>query len=524
MKVTVRDCLKLAPFASAKVVAGSGHLDNQIKKVSVLEANNRADVAKFCSAKNQMVLTSFFGVKNDEDAQCSMIKELAKGGNSALVVFHVGEVVKYLSDKVIVAAENAGLPLITLPEGNAWDMGDVIGDITGNLFFGKQDDFENSLINNTIFHLLNFEKYSDFKQAARAAALSNDFQLILLSEDFNPVLSVETRHRTTIDEAIKLGKEREVGRELNIYTMIDVNGVLTYWGPVTIQDTKYFMFIVDNEDSYTGAEITKLAEIIELAMGMWKYTPQRDVKAEFIKALRRGNTGLAYTLKSEASVDEDDVLSVFYAKGVDTPASRKIIDEHIKNTGLKVFSISEEEDSYGLILKDKSAAPKDETKTPCGDLYNKLKEDKGVNIFHATGIDGITGAGDAYRLINETWSFCKTVFPYKRVFTKYEMVLLNNCINIQLQGGYIKKNYDDLLEHFKTGNKGRQLLETLETFVLDAGMNSGKTAEFMDIHANTVQYRLKKINDILGVEITGNRVIPGLTVALALQRLERVVR
>ena len=28
---------------------------------------------------------------------------------------------------------------------------------------------------------------------------------------------------------------------------------------------------------------------------------------------------------------------------------------------------------------------------------------------------------------------------------------------------------------------------------------------------------------VLGVEITGNRVIPGLTIALALKRLERVV-
>ena len=47
--------------------------------------------------------------------------------------------------------------------------------------------------------------------------------------------------------------------------MIDVNGVLTYWGPVTINNEKYYMFIVDNEDSYTAGEITKLAEIIELA-------------------------------------------------------------------------------------------------------------------------------------------------------------------------------------------------------------------------------------------------------------------
>ena len=84
------------------------------------------------------------------------------------------------------------------------------------------------------------------------------------------------------------------------------------------------------------------------------------------------------------------------------------------------------------------------------------------------------------------------------------------------------KNYMELLEPFKAlgEHKGKQLLKTLETFVLDAGMNSGKTSEFMGIHTNTVQYRLKKINEILGAEITGNRVIPGLTIALALRRLE----
>ena len=70
---------------------------------------------------------------------------------------------------------------------------------------------------------------------------------------------------------------------------------------------------------------------------------------------------------------------------------------------------------------------------------------------------------------------------------------------------------------------GRQLLETLETFVLDAGMSTSKTAQIMDVHTNTVQYRLKKINEILGVEVTGSRTTPGLTMALALKRLERAV-
>ena len=158
----------------------------------------------------------------------------------------------------------------------------------------------------------------------------------------------------------------------------------------------------------------------------------------------------------------------------------------------------------------------------CIELFDALKENKSVRIFHVTGVDRIEGAGDGFRLIGETWAFVESIFPYKRVFSKYELALVSNCINIQVQGGHLKKTYMDLLDPFRKegDNKSRQLLETLETFALDAGMNSGKTAEFMGIHTNTVQYRLKKINELLGAEITGNRVIPGLTIALALQRME----
>jgi len=519
MKVKVKDFFELAAFAEAKVLAGEKNLGNTVKKVSVLEASTKEDVKKYCSAKEQMMLTSFFGISDDEHAQCQVIEALAAGGNTALVLFHLGKVVRKISPAVIETAEKAGLPLIAMSERSVFDMGDVIDETMSKLFYGESRSFGNDLINNTIFHILNFEKYSSFQSAVRAAALSNDFQLILLSEDFNPVFSVETRHKTTIEEAIRLGRKREVEKQSAVYTMIDVNGVLTYWGPVTIDATKYFMFIVDNEDSYSKAEITKLAEIIELAMGMWKYTPVRDAKAELIKALRRGNRSLAYTLLREAEINSEEIRSVFFAKGIDTNEAEAKIADFENNEKMRVLRITEGEETYGMILGQEKEG------TPCADFYNTIKEDKSIRIFHVTGPDRIEGAADAYKLISETWSFVQSVFPYKRVFTKYELVLVSNCINIQLQGGYVKKNYTDLLETFKKmgENKGKHLLDTLETFVLDAGMNSGKTADFMGIHANTVQYRLKKINDVLGVEITGNRVIPGLTVALALKRLEKVV-
>ena len=387
----------------------------------------------------------------------------------------------------------------------------------------RANEMRTKVINNTITRLLNFEKYSNFKQALEDTAIVNDFQVVLLSEDFNPLIIVETRHQITIDEAIRVGRDLASGVG-DSYRFVEIGGTKTYWGAININSEKYYLLLVDNEDKYANEEINMLAEIIELSMGMWKYTPERDAKAEFIRALIRGNKSLAYSLREEAGVSGENILSVFFIRDFDQQKVEEAYQEAEEKGDIHMIKVVEDSGSYGLILKQTPSQEKNDVNyiEECIALFDRIKEDKKVRIFHVTGVDGIEGAGDGLRLINETSSFVENIFPYKRVFSKYELVLVSNCIYIQITGGQLKKNYMDLMEPFRKegSNKAKQLLETLETFVLDAGMNSAKTSDFLEVHTNTVQYRLKKINEILGAEITGNRVIPGLTVALALRRME----
>ncbi len=526
MKITVKDCLTLDAFNPSIVAAGERNLSNRVRTVSVMDAADLKTAIDNNGVREQIVLTSFYGMKDNEQLQADVVRALAKCGISALVVFHAKNGITAADSVILEVAESVGLPFIIIPNGNQSEYADAIEQIMDKLLYG--DNFKNSLINNTIYHLLNFEKHKSFPSALKEAALSNEFQIVMLSKDFNPILVVETRHKATVADAVRLLKDHEIDRS-GIYSMLDINGVFAYWGSISIEKEKYFLLIVDNDDNYSAGEVTKLAEIIELAIGMWKYTPERDLKAEFIKSLIRGNRSLAYSLRDEMNILSESIASVFYAKGIDTSQCLDTIADFEKEENCEVLRIQEAEETYGIIIKHPVEGENIEQtgKLSSLKLFDRLKEgNKAVRIFHATGLDGIEGAADGFKLISETWTFVENVFPYKRVFTKYELVLVSNCINIQVQGGYIKKNYVELLEPFKKEmgeHKARQLLETLETFVLDAGMNSGKTSEFMGIHTNTVQYRLKRINEVLGAEITGNRVIPGLTIALALKRLERVV-
>ncbi len=524
MRLTVRDCLELDAFRPCIIAAGKRNLDSNIRSVSVMDTSDIKTTLKENGVREQMVLTSFSGMKNNYKMQVRAVRELSACGISALVVLRYGRGLDELDAQTIEAAEAVGLPFIVIPKENEVKYADIIDQVMNGILIGEEP--KNYLINNTVSHLMDFDRYKTFPAALKEAAVNNEFQAVLISKDFNPVLVVETRHKVTVLDAVRNLQKRYSNDDRGIYGILDVEGIAAYWGSIVIGGEDYFLLLVDNEEKYSAVDITKLAEIIELAIGMWKYNPVRDVKAEFIKALMRGNKNLAYTLQEEMTPKDFNILSIFYGKGTNTQGARDVIENFEAKTQAEVLIINEGEESYGLIIEEKSNQDEDR-KLNCLMLYDELKEtSKNIRLFHCTGVGNVSSASDCFSLINETWTFVENVFPYKRVFTKYELALVSSCINLQLQGGHIKRNYAELLEPFNReigGNKAKQLLSTLETFVLDAGMNSSKTSNIMGIHTNTVQYRLKRINEILGVDITGNRVIPALTIALALKRLERAI-
>ena len=526
MKITVQDCLNLAAFQPCIIAAGENSLDHIVRSVSVMDAKDVKTAISANGVREQLVLTSFYGMKDDVETQISTVQALAACGVSALVIFHAHNGITAADTELIAVAERAGLPLLIIPNGNRAEYADVIGQVMDKLLRG--DEKQEKLINNTIFHLLDFDQHADFPEALRAAAVSNDFQVVLISRDFNPILVVETRYRTPVADVVRVLKNREMRNEgYQMYSLLDIEGVLAYWGTITIDGERYFLMLVDNDDRYTSVEMTKLAEIIELAAGMWRFTPERDVRAEFIKALIRGNKSRAWSLKEELGLGDPALLSVFCGRGFPGEKADEVIRDFEQESGCEILTLNEGEETYGLIV-NRGEEPEAAARGACLDFFTALKElGAKSRVFHVTGPAGIEDAAESCSLLSETKGYAESIFPYKRSFSKYELVLISNCIHIQLQGSHIKRAYVGLLDPLHKeplDNKARQLLDTLETFVLDAGLNSGRTARLMGIHANTVQYRLKKINELLGTEITGNRVVPSLTIALVLKRLERVIR
>ncbi len=116
-------------------------------------------------------------------------------------------------------------------------------------------------------------------------------------------------------------------------------------------------------------------------------------------------------------------------------------------------------------------------------------------------------------------AYLHRILPSKKVFNLGELHFCSECAAIASD----KKASDHVLTilhpilHAASG--ADTLLETLETFIIDANGNIDKSAEMLYVHKGTVKYRLKRINEILGFDM--RKMPESLTIykALALYRI-----
>ena len=523
MKINVNDCLKLDAFRGSRVLSCREACTRRVRSVSVLDESDLDMGVDRNGIKDQMVITHFWASKDDIAAQKKAVAALGAKGISALVVYLNESGVRQVAPEVVEAAEKAGLPLIVIDDTGSITYSMLIEQVLDKILYGE--NYADNILNNTIYHLLNFEKHSSFPAALREAALNNNYQVVLMTEEYNTILTVETRHLVKIEDAVQAARKLDAF-SMTGFTRVEIESVITYWGFINIKDKRYILVIVDNEDEYSAAEMSKLAQTIELAIGMWKYTPDRDSRAEFIKSAVRGDISFCHTLLDESGLRGMQFTSAFYIRNAGDYVNdfMDIIAEYKKKVDFGLLTTTESSEIYGIVYTEGGQEKGIEVKNACLEMFDRLKSvKKDGRIFHVTGTERLESCVDGFKMINKTARYMEKVFPFKRVFSKYEISMVSDCVYMQSGSQAQRKMYLDLLEPFErevSQNKGRMLVDTLSTFVLDAGMNSGMTAEFLEIHNNTVQYRLKKANEILGAEMTANRVIPGLTLALALKRLE----
>lgn len=150
------------------------------------------------------------------------------------------------------------------------------------------------------------------------------------------------------------------------------------------------------------------------------------------------------------------------------------------------------------------------------EFLNHLSDKTCVYIFRSLrSVQEIKGA---YHSIIHNEKTVLQIYPQKTIFTRHDLQFAGICRGI-LSGG--KEAADELTESLScVCAESEDLLHTLSTYYLDADGNAQKTGEFLYMHNNTVKYRLHKIRQILGMDITRMPANYNIYLSLALRRIQ----
>lgn len=110
MAITVKQALNIGGLQKGRLLAGGQNLDRVIHHINILEA----PWEPFWETQDHLFLTSFYAMRDDVPLQVETIKALAENGCAALV-FQTG-IQDALDPQVIRQAEESGLPLIEVDE------------------------------------------------------------------------------------------------------------------------------------------------------------------------------------------------------------------------------------------------------------------------------------------------------------------------------------------------------------------------------------------------------------------------
>ena len=106
-------------------------------------------------------------------------------------------------------------------------------------------------------------------------------------------------------------------------------------------------------------------------------------------------------------------------------------------------------------------------------------------------------AHSIYTSVDEYLSSAGKIFPRRSIFTSYDIDFTRECCDILAQGEEKIKESTACLEGLRQLLDKEELQKTLTIFLLDANSNTQKTSRIMNLHRNTVKYRLNKIWDVL---------------------------
>ena len=541
MSVTVEDVLKLPTLRNARVIAGKNALQNIVNGVTVFEYMGSMELQdRFFQhldrhLTSRLVLASFSSIKDNEELQLRYLRRIALCGDSALVLFYTGVVLESVPKSLITLADDLGFPLIVMAEGRlSFNYGDVISEVSEAVLSDRMQ-YSGSLVTEMI---------------SRVSQLPSDRQTVdsmlkLLSGKLHATLILTDSALNELGEApwpsdndkiSGLITEENVSHHIKRRkTFSPLPGSFIWYVPIHDRGKEPMrLFLIEEGTNLTDFLVDMAREAVQLAVELWSKGHSEVLTSELVKSILNDEPIRMRRLSEELGIDIRSIHTTWFIRCTDERShfSREMI-EAVRSTMGALDSdfllepyrspLGKSDDLIMFFRNPLDARLLDD----CAQTIIDRLHENGCKDVYLTMLDYKATTADvrkAFSFWNENEAKARIVFPHQCIFHESEIELVRQCNDIIRLGEASISAATGCLDALDERHGSDELLKTLEVYFLDSQMNMQLCSEILDVHKNTIKYRINMVCDALGHSISSPVATSRLTIALALRRLlERAV-
>lgn len=518
MSVTVQDCLRLPAFHSARVIAGKNGLGRIVSSVSVVEIPEKAVESISVFNPNELLITSFFSIKDDPDRQCEEIRNLYDGGGVALVLFYVGDVISHVSDKLLQAADVMNIPLILIEDDTKYSVrySDVIKDVMGAVFYDQvsTDSFADAVENR--LKQIPYNKRS-METLLNVIAETYNCNLVLYNKNGLYFTSIYRPSFGQFEPEFFLNAFADGSTDLfcKSISLQDKSFYLYRKEFSHAGNTWFTLYASSNENSLSRHKLDEICACTNFFSTLWGYTLD----------MQNYNTVITLILKSSRIIGEK-----FLAEG-DIPFSELstilVVDseeDDLKEILRQIESILKENERFFVkdiiddrlvILSSIMASQKDDG-IIASEIEKCINEYEGASFFLDTS-KNLTSMRKIYSAFCANSAAMSKIFIHRKYRDMYDVIFSQEIINLVINRGNRNEHIKSIIEAVKDDSDN--LMETLAVYLIDCDSQLNNTASTLFLHRNTVMYRLNKIKQITNTDFTLMPAAYDFYLAAALWRL-----
>lgn len=518
MDLTVRAMLDLEVLESLVVLAGHHGLDKEVKNITFLDA---PDAIKWIRG-NEFVITTLY-LFRDVNAQLDLIQHLADSNVSALGIKQ-NRFVYELTPEVLAMADKVSLPLLRIPYEKAWV--DLINPVMAELLNRQLVILEKS---NVIRRLFTREILDGGNLQSIAGLLSrltgNPITILELINKTVTNWPSSFRHQICSDTlmAMRTDCTTIVNECNNIEGMIvpievakQTEGFIVIWKTRELNNLD--LEAIEQATTGSALYIQKLKAVNEINQRFKDGFISQILQGEFSSVYIRGKAKeMGWTL-----YDRNQVVVVQSGES-DWGRSYEVFNyfKNILKGKYEILMGMEGNKNIVFIVPWTREQDMNEEIRELLVLARKRLIEKNPTLIIGLGIGRVHSSLESIgQSFEEALVACRVSMALKKPCT-YDTIgsysLLIELLKFNETNVYLKELVYPILVHDRENNG--ELFKTLEVFI-NTNCNYRETGKKMNVHHNTIRYRLGVLENILAIDLKDPDVILNMMLAIKLHSLK----